>query len=139
MKPYIWAILTALTWGCVPIIEKIGLTKVTPFVGLFYRCVGVIIGIIILMFFKWQAISASFKEVPQGIFYLILGGFLASVVAQAFFYNALKTGAASKVVPISATYPLIAFVLGLIFLGEKLTMAKAGGMFFVLLGIMLLK
>ena len=70
---------------------------------------------------------------------VLLGGFLASVVGQVFFYHALKTGESSKVVPLAATYPLVSFILGVILLGEKVTFAKTGGIIFILLGVFLLK
>jgi len=139
MKPYLWAILTALTWGCVPLIEKVGLVKIDPIIGLFYRCMGVIIGITLLLMFRGQDIKASLSQLPVGAAFLVLGGFLASVVGQMFFYHALKSGEASRVVPISGAYPLITFVLGMLFLHEKITLAKAGGIACILTGVFLLK
>jgi len=139
MKPYLWAILTALTWGCVPLIEKIGLVKIEPIIGLFYRSMGVIIGITLLLIFHGQAIKTSLTQLPTGAAFLVVGGFLASVVGQMFFYHALKSGEASRVVPISAAYPLITFVLGVLFLHEKITWAKAGGIACIMAGVFLLK
>ena len=139
MKPYFWALLCSLTWGCVPLLEKFGLLKIDPLVGLFYRCLGVVIGLALLLLFKFDAIKASFSESMPGMPYLIIGGFLASVVGQIFFYHGLKTGEASKIVPLAGTYPLVTFILGVILLGEKFTWAKAGGMTLVVLGVILLK
>ena len=139
MKPYYWALLAALAWGCAPILEKLGLVKTPVFVGIFYRCLGVIIGAVILMIFKFDVFKESLAQVPHGWLYLVLGGLLASVVGQIFFYHALKEGEASLVVPLAAAYPLISFILGIFFLGEKVTWAKVAGLFFVLLGVVLLK
>ena len=138
MNSFIWAVLTALTWGCVPLIEKMGLMKVEPLVGLFYRSLGVIVGITVLIIFKGPAIKNSFAHLQDGMAYLILGGFLASFVGQIFFYSALKSGEASKVVPISGAYPLVSFILGILFLSEKVTLAKISGVGLVLIGVVLL-
>lgn len=139
MSPFTWALLTAVTWGLVPLIEKMGLLKVDPLVGIFYRCFGVMIGIIVLFAVKAPAIKQSFTDLHPGMLYLALGGFLASVVGQIFFYHALKTGDASRVVPLAGAYPLISFILGVVLLGEKVTLSKAGGMAFIIMGVMLLK
>jgi len=64
---------------------------------------------------------------------------MASILGQIFFYNALKTGEASKVVPIAGIYPLVAFLVGIIFLGESFTLMKATGVTFVILGLFLLR
>jgi len=139
MNAYYWALLTALIWGCVPLMEKMGLHKVEPMVGMFYRCLGVIIGIVILLVFYGKAIRNSLAALHPTMLWLVGGGFLASVVGQICFYHALKTGEASRVVPIGATYPLVSFILGVLLLGEKFTLAKAGGIGCVLAGVMLLK
>ena len=139
MKPFYWALGAALVWGFAPILEKIGLAKIPPIPGLFFRGIGVMVGTAILIAVKWNTIKPHLSPFPQGYWYLIMGGMLASVVGQIFFYHALKKGEASLVVPVGASYPLIAFVLGVIFLGEKVTWAKIGGMSLVVLGVFLLK
>ena len=138
MNAYILAILTALIWGIVPILEKIGLRGASPIAGLAVRCGGVILGLVCLLFFfpVWGEIS---KMSGKTLVYLFLGGFLASVAAQFFFYHALKIGDVSRIVPISGTYPLIAFILGIMILGEKITLAKTAGAVLVVIGLTLLK
>ena len=139
MKPYYWALLSAVVWGCAPIFEKLGLSKIPVFPGLYYRCLGVIFGTILLVVLNFDAIKGSIVQLSPGWWYLAAGGFLASIVGQIFFYHALKDGKASLVVPIAATYPLISFLLGILFLGEKFTIAKSCGLGFVLIGVFLLK
>ncbi len=139
MNSFYWAILAAITWGCVPLLEKLGLMRVDVYSGLFFRCLGVMGGAILLLIFKSEILKSSTNHEWLGIFYLISGGFLASFIGQIFFYNALKTGEASKVVPLAGAYPLISFLLGILFLGEKLSLVKASGIVFILLGVFLLK
>jgi len=140
-SPFFWAILTALVWGVVPILEKLGLSSnINLLSGLFIRCLGVIIGALILIVFRFRLLKLDLSNVSLStVILLFLGGFLASFVGQLFFYKALKFGQASKVVPLAATYPLISFLLALIFLGEKITVAKILGVCCVILGVVLLK
>lgn len=139
MNSFLWAILTAVIWGVVPLLEKSGLFKIDPIVGLFYRCLGVMIGIVLLFLFKGAEIRQSLGNFHAGMTLLIAGGFLASILGQVFFYQALKTGEASKVVPLAGIYPLVSFILGVMILGEKVTLAKVGGMSLILMGVFLLK
>jgi len=138
MNAVTWAVLTACVWGMVPLIEKAGLTKVTPLVGLFYRSLGVIFGLFLLGLFMVKPQEIKSVDLRSGVL-LALGGFLASFVGQICFYNSLKIGNVSRVVPISGTYPLIAFILGIIFLGESITLTKLAGVVFVIAGIWALK
>ena len=139
MKPYLWALLAALTWGVVPIIEKLGLTKINVFAGLFFRSLGVVFGAVILYLFNHSNIKMVFAENLQGGLFLMLGGLGASIIGQIFFYSALKTGEASQVVPLAAAYPLISFILGIFFLGENITNLKVMGMVCIVAGIWMLK
>jgi transporter family protein len=139
MQAFYWAIATALVWGTAPLLEKIGLMKIQVLPGLFLRCIGVILGIGLLLLFRLELAKEALQAKPQTIFFIILGGFLASFVGQLFFYKALKLGEVSKVVPLAATYPVVAFILGIIFLSEKITLSKLSGVALVISGILLLK
>jgi bacterial/archaeal transporter family protein len=138
MKAYYFAILAACVWGVVPAIEKMGLAKVDPYVGLFYRCFGVLFGILILGLFVIK--NPEVKNVPlKSIGLLVLGGFLASFVAQIAFYHALKIGDVSKIVPVTASYMLVASLMGIIFLKEPITLQKVLGTVLIFGGIWVLK
>jgi len=139
MSAFHWSILTACVWGIAPLLEKIGLAKTTPLAGVFLRSIGVVVGIIVFLIFRFDIARQAFTIKPMNALYIITGGILASIVGQIFFYHALKFGQASKVVPIAATYPLVAFILGVIFFKEGITFAKISGLSFVILGVILLK
>jgi len=130
--------ITACIWGVVPVLEKLGLAKTEPFVALFYRCFGVILGILFLGIFVLK--PGEIKAVPpRSIVLLVTAGFLASFAAQITFYHALKIGDVSRVVPISGAYPLIAFLMGILVLGEAVTLMKVLGMLMIIGGVWMLK
>ncbi len=138
MNAFFWALITACIWGVVPILEKIGLAKIDPFVGLFYRCCGILIGLLVLgtvVVKPHQLKSVDLKT----IMILVTAGLLASFVAQITFYQALKIGEVSKVVPVSGTYYLVTFLLGILFFKEAVTPAKITGIVMVVSGMLLLR
>jgi bacterial/archaeal transporter family protein len=139
MKPFYFAILAAIIWGITPILEKMGLAKIDPLTGIIIRSCGVIIGMTVLALFNTNLVKMAFKADMKTIFLLVTGGIIASVLGQIFFYTALKNGEVSKLVPIAGMYPLVSFLLGLIFLGETFTLSKGFGMVLVLLGVFLLR
>jgi bacterial/archaeal transporter family protein len=138
MNYFLWAIAAACIWGVVPLIEKLGLAKVAPVIGLFYRCLGVLLGLILLGVF-----AVRFEDLkvvpPKSIALLVLAGFLASIVAQICFYHSLKSGEISRVVPIAGAFPLVAFILGVVFFRESLTWMKTAGIALIVSGILFLK
>jgi bacterial/archaeal transporter family protein len=139
MNGFYFAVMTAVVWGIVPVMEKIGLARIMPFSGLLIRSCGVMIGALMLSLFNKEIFMTALKADLKTVVFLVLGGFLASIVGQTFFYHALKTGEASKVVPIAGTYPLVSFLLGILFLGESFTVTKGAGVIFVIAGLFLLR
>ncbi len=138
MNAFWLATSAAVIWGFVPLLEKVGLAKLDPMVGLFYRSIGVLMGLVILGLFMVK--PAEIRSVDMRSALLVMtGGFFASFVAQILFYQALKIGDMSWIVPISGSYPLIAFLLGVFILGEAVTPVKVGGALLIILGLWALK
>ena len=46
MKAFYFALMTAVVWGIVPIIEKMGVTRIVPIGGVIIRSFGVMLGIL---------------------------------------------------------------------------------------------
>ncbi|MBD3380142.1 MAG: EamA family transporter [Candidatus Omnitrophica bacterium] len=139
MTAVLWALLAACVWGIVPILEKLGLGGVpSAYVGLFYRCLGVLLGLLVLGLFIIKPSQLRNIE-PKTVFLLILSGFLASFVAQIFFYHGLRAGEASRIVPIVGSYPMITFILAVLLLGEGLSVSKIIGVILISGGIWLLR
>ncbi|MBI2094618.1 MAG: EamA family transporter [Candidatus Omnitrophica bacterium] len=138
MSAFGWAMLAALAWGLAPIVEKAGLRDTGPIAGLFYRCVGVVAGMLILGLFLVRPQEGRAVGLRSALL-LAAGGFLASFLGQICFYHALKGGEVSRMVPISASYPFIAFMLGVLLFHESLTPFKIGGALLIVAGVWLLK
>ncbi|MCX5749706.1 MAG: EamA family transporter [Candidatus Saganbacteria bacterium] len=138
MSSFWLAIMAAVIWGFVPLLEKIGLGKIEPLVGLFYRSCGVLIGLVILVLFFLKPAEIRSVDLRSALL-VMTGGFLASFVATILFYHALKWGEMSRIVPISGSYPLITFVLGIFLLGESFSLLKLLGVILAVIGVWLLK
>ena len=138
MTAFNWGIITACVWGIVPIIEKIAIGKISPFVGIFYRCIGVAFGIILLGFFMIKPQELKVID-AKSVILLVSAGFLANFVGQLLFFHGLKSGEVSSFVPIAGSFPLVSFILGVVFLGESINPLKIGGVVLITLGIWALK
>jgi transporter family protein len=135
-----WAVLASFCWGFAPLFEKIGLRgDIDPVVGVLVRTFGVLVGVLILIP-TVPKLSSRFAEMTlRNWICLGMGGLIASVIGQLCFYRALKIGEISKVVPIGASYPVLAFLLGTLFFHESITWSKAGGIALVIAGVFLLR
>jgi len=131
-------IITVLLWGTTPIIEKIGLTKVDPLIGVTIRSTIVTVGLFALTFLLGK--GRAFLGV-DGKGFLIFGasGIMAGLLGMWTYYTVLKMGATSKVVPIAACYPLVTALLSVLILREGVTLARVIGTALIVVGIWLVK
>ncbi len=134
-KVLILWLLTIFFWGISPIIEKLGLKEVDPLLALFVRTLASLVAIfLVLLVISPDLSSLNLKNV--GILSLsgIIGGFLGMFT----YFSLLKSKNASQVVPLTSTYPLVATLLAVLILKEKLTLLKLLGTLLVVAGIYLL-
>ncbi len=133
----VYALLAALLWGSAPVLEKLGLVKISPLAGLAIRTITITIILVAIALFTDMA-----KEIvrvdSRSLFFLVVSGIIAGLLGMLAYFKALKCWEASRVVPIVGAYPLFAFLFALLFLGEKLTLQKALGVLLVVGGVFLL-
>jgi len=140
VNAFTWALLASFCWGLAPLLEKAGLRGTTdPVIGVCIRSIGVALGVLACIPLL-SRLPGRFSDVaPRQWFFLCAGGFLASIVGQLCFYRALKIGDVSRVVPVGASYPVTACLLGIILLREPLTLEKGIGILLVVGGTFLLR
>lgn len=134
---FIFAILGALCWGLAPIFAKIGLIKSQPFIALSIRTF--IIAAVILIMLIASGNIKEFRHIDlKTILFLAGEGLLGGLIGHFFYFKAMRLWEASRVTPIVASYPLIVFILAVIFLGEKMTLIKGLGAILIVSGVLLL-
>ncbi|MBI1910657.1 MAG: EamA family transporter [Deltaproteobacteria bacterium] len=138
-KPFFFAVLAAIIWGCAPVFEKLGLdSKIDPYLGVVIRSIPIAVIGIAGLAFMGRLNSIASVDAKSAIL-VAVGGLIAGLMGQIAFYSALKTGEASVVVPVAATYPLVALLVSVVFLGEAFTIHKLIGIGLVVGGVMLLR
>lgn len=138
-KAFIFALIAALFWGVAPIFGKLGLVKAAPTVALTFR--SFVLGIILLI---WASVTTNIDQVvslansKSGIL-IAAEGIMASLFGHLAYYYAIKFGDASKMVPITSAFPLVAFILGILLLGEELAITSVIGALLIIAGIILIR
>lgn len=133
------AALAAMTlWGIAPVLGKLGLVGADPWLGLLVRNSAALLFLFLGLLTSGR-LGGIGQLPPRGAALLVAEGVLASLLAQLAYYWALKQGEASRVVPVTAAYPLITLVLAVGLLGERLSWAKLGGAVLVVAGLLLLR
>ena len=131
-------VITAILWGATPILEKIGLAKVDPLIGVTIRSTVVTLGLLIITFVMGKG-KALMEVDGKGFLLFGASGVMAGLLAMWTYYTALKVGATSKIVPIAACYPLVTALLSVLILREGVTLPRVMGTALIVSGIWLVK
>ena len=131
-------IVTTLLWGSTPILEKMGLTKVDPLIGVTIRSAIVTAGLFLLTFLLGKG-RALMELDAKSIFLFGASGMMAGLLGMWTYYGALKIEATSKIVPIAACYPLVTALLSVLVLKEGITLQRVIGTALIVSGVWLVK
>lgn len=134
---FIYAVLVMLCWGIAPIFAKAGLTKLSPLTAIAFRNTFIAVMFLSAFFISGQA-KNLFNNDIKSVAFILAEALFAGLLGQFFYYKAVKVWEASRVVPIAGAYPLVSFIIAVIFLSEKITLAKSLGAIFVIIGVGLL-
>jgi transporter family protein len=139
MSAFTLALLAALVWGAAAFCEKKGLGGTDPLTGLWVRSLGVTLGGLVVTFAIPDLGGRLAAMGWRTGAWLLGGGLLASIIGQIFFYRALKMGDIGRVATVGGSWPLVAFLLSVAFLGEPPTLRKALGVALVIAGLSFLR
>ncbi len=131
-----WALLSALFAALTAIFAKVGVEKVNPDFATFLRTIVILISLafILTLFGEWQGLRAI---APKSWLFLILSG-LATGASWLCYFRALKIGDAARVAPIDKLSIVLVALLGVGFLGEKLSGLNWLGVILIASGAVLL-
>lgn len=138
MKPYMIALVAAFCWGVAPIFEKWSLVQASPLTVLTVRSLVVSTTLVVIVLLTGHLREVG--TVDTSLFVLIaVGGLLSGLAGLFIYFWALKQDLASTVVPVAGSYPLVAAVLGILFLGEPISFQRLLGASLVVLGVLLVR
>ncbi len=135
---FLLLIATALLWGATPILEKTGLAKVDPLIGVTIRSAIVTAGLLLLTFLLGKG-KALMELDGKSILLFGASGMMAGLLGMWTYYGALKIEATSKIVPIAACYPLVTALLSVLILKEGITLHRVIGTALIVSGVWLVK
>lgn len=134
---FIYALLVMICWGLAPLFAKMGLAKLPPLTAVTFRNTFIAI-MFLAAFFMSSQIKGLMGSDIKGVFLILIEASLAGLIGQYFYYKAVKVWEASRVVPIVGAYPLVSFIVAVVFLSERITLTKSLGAILVVIGIGLL-
>ena len=137
-KAIVLWLLTLLFWGSSPLLEKLALRAVSPLLALTIRTSVAALALILAAVVSVEASEISAVS-ARDVFVLAASGILAGFLGMFTYFSLLKTGEASRIVPLTAAYPLVTALLALVFLREHLTPLRLFGILLTISGLIILQ
>jgi bacterial/archaeal transporter family protein len=126
-----WAILGAVFAALTSILAKVAVKTIEPDYAAFLRTAIILVSlaVYVIAFGKWQN---PFHMSGSSAAFLVFSG-IATGASWLCYFRALTLSQASKVDPIDKSSVLLVAILGVLLLGERLSLTQWGGV--VLVGI----
>ncbi len=130
-----YGLLAALGWAGSTLLIRKGQTEgINRYVGLFMQFSAALVGLLIVILATQR--GGLFTQVtPETYMYLAVSALLAGILGMLCMYTALKLSRVERVIPIVASYPVLAALGGALFLGNYLNGGMMGGIVLVALGV----
>jgi len=136
INPNFLALIVAALWGLAPIFEKISLQYMSPIFILSVRFFLVTALLVPFFISTNQAMLLPELNIKNILIILIPG--LLAVLGIFLYFNALSDSSVSKIVPLTAVYPLFTCFYAYIFLKEDFSTEKIIGTILIVAGVFIL-
>lgn len=130
----IFAVMTFVLWGCSAFIDKLAANRIGT-KGVWIWATSAAISLIVLL--SYILFFSGNQYSKPGLWYMLLGLLLTSLGGLTYYLVFTKSQV-SIGAPITALYPILTVLLGVIFLKEKLSGLQIAGIGFGVISIYLL-
>jgi bacterial/archaeal transporter family protein len=138
MNWLIFAFLSAIMAALVAIFAKMGLKNVDSTLATTIRSIIMAVFLTLVSFFLKKFQGFSFKSFDSKDWLLIVLAGIAGALSWLFYFLALKTGLATKVVVIDRLSLVFVIILAALFLGENLGWKTVIGAIFMIIGAIII-
>jgi len=130
-----FGLMAALGWASSTLLIRKGQTQgIDRYVGLFLQFSAALVGLLIVIVATNR--EALFTQISiETYMYLGMSAILSGILGMLCMYTSLKLSPVDRVIPIVASYPVLASILGAVFLGNYLNGGMMGGIVLVASGV----
>jgi len=138
LSTIIFLLLAVVAWGSGAFFDKMTLKYMDASGAFYLRTLFMLVLFIPFLLWKYPPTRQALASAGRLASVFVLSSVIVTMVGVFFYLKAMSGGEASKIVPLSSTYPFITFALAFVFLGENFTLNKfigtlliSGGIYFI--------
>lgn len=138
LSTILFLIIAVICWGMGAFFDKMTLRYVGSSGAFYIRTLFMLVIFIPFLVWKYSPTKQALLGSGRTASAFILSSVLVTMAGVFFYLKAMSGGEASKIVPLSSTYPFVTFLMVYFFLGESFTVNKllgtlliSGGIYFI--------
>ncbi|MDQ1087735.1 EamA family transporter [Siphonobacter sp. SORGH_AS_1065] len=128
----VFALLAALSAACVVVLSKVGIKNVDSSVA--FAIQSILIIIVAWSVVAWQGNLVEVTRIERKSWVFLIAAGILTCFSSLLSFRALKLGDAGQVSPITNLSFLLALILGIIFLKEKINWVVIAGAILMAIG-----
>ena len=138
LSTVIFLLIAIVAWGSGAFFDKLTLKYMDASGAFYLRTLFMMVLFIPFLLWKYSPARQALASAGRLASVFVLSSVLVTMGGVFFYLKAMSGGEASKIVPLSSTYPFVTFALAMFFLGESFTLNKlvgtlliSGGIYFI--------
>ena len=140
LKIAFWSLIAVLSWGVAPVLDKLGVLKVSPGLIMFIQSIVIatIIGFTFFYSSHESTLSSAWSLDWKTWACVIMAGVLGGVIGEYAYFQAISSSETGQAVALMSAYPLVTVVCSVFVLGETVSASTLLGIFLVVSGVAVL-
>jgi transporter family protein len=134
----VYLVIAILSWGLGAIFDKLTLRYLDALPAFYGRTMIMIVFFLLFILTRFSKTVNDLVRAPRISLLYISLSVIVSMLGVYTYLKAMSFSDASKIVPLSSTYPLVTFIVAVLFLGESFSFNRFLGTVFVISGVFLI-
>jgi len=131
----LFLILAIISWGAGAFFDKMTLKYINSTTAFFGRTLVMLVLFMPLLFSRISATHKELSVANKNAWIYLASSVIVTMSGVYFYLRSMSSNEASKIVPLSSTYPLVTMLLAFLFLNESITLNKMIGTILISFGI----
>ncbi|MBP7796841.1 MAG: EamA family transporter [Elusimicrobiales bacterium] len=134
----VYLVIAILSWGLGAIFDKLTLRYLDALPAFYGRTMIMIVFFLLFILTRFSKTVNDLVRAPRISLLYISLSVIVSMLGVYTYLKAMSFSDASKIVPLSSIYPLVTFIVAVLFLGESFSFNRFLGTVFVISGVYLI-
>lgn len=133
----IWTVVAACAWGICPILERVGVLKLSPTLVILIQSASITVVMAVYLARQSGSLGQSIASIDTTTILIVVGtALVGKLLGDYAYFRAISTpaGGAEQAVALSSAYPVITLITSFMLFGKEISVTSVCGILMVVVG-----